>query len=265
MSVRHVLSLVAGITLAGGLNVSEAQEPVAASADSAVQGYAPVTPAPTAAEPATPAAAPAVMPTSREAIGAQLGFIDVLPWRSLQRIRADENDARTDLAEAEAELAYGTEQKEKTKGMVEAKKQEISSIDAKRKLADRSKQEAEKVAFEAEKKDAERHKRFLERRISLHEAEIDRARAAKKLAEATLRALELETELVSRRGERAGVAGTDPAATRRQDAVILVLEGRVLEAERSQAEAQKQLADKDVDIARRRLELHKAQVAAAGR
>ena len=302
MDSRRVISLVAGMVLAGGLASLHAQEPVAAPqpADTAVQGYAPespaVTPVPNPAPSAAPAPAPTVTttpspspaaapaprptvqpapsatvaapaaaraPAGRAAIGAQLGFIDVLPTRTLQRISADEDDARADQKEAEAELSYATEQKEKTKAMVAVKKQEVSTIDAKRKLAEKSKQEAEVVTLEAEKKDAERHKEFLERRASLHEAEIDRARAAKKLAGASLRALELERQLVTRRDERAG-AGNDPAAMRRHDAVILELEGKTLEAERNQSEAQKQVADKDVDIARRRLELHKAQVAAAG-
>ena len=265
MLSRRVLSMVVGAILAGRLTGLSAQEPTAEpqAADSTVQGYVPAEPAPAAT--AVPAPAPtAAVAAPRAAIGAQLGFIDVLPLRSVERIRADEDDARADREEAEAELSYATSEREKTKAMVEVKKQEVSTIDAKRKLAEKSKQEAERVTLEAEKKDAERHKQFLERRVSLHESEVDRAKAAKKLAETTLRSLELESQLVSRRTERNRVGGSDPAATRRHDAVILELEGKVLEFERNQAEAQKQLADKDVDIARRRLELHKAQVAAAG-
>ena len=49
-------------------------------------------------------------------------------------------------------------EKEKTKGLVASKKREISTIDGKRKEAEKSKQEGEKVALEAEKKDAERQR-----------------------------------------------------------------------------------------------------------
>ena len=59
-------------------------------------------------------------------------------------------------------------------------------------------------------------------------------------------------------------AGVDAAATSRHDVVIRELELKVLEAQRDQSEAQKQVADKDLDIAQRRLELHRAQLAAAG-
>jgi hypothetical protein len=261
-----VLSIVVGAILAGRLTGLSAQEPTAEpqAADSTVQGYVPADAAPAATAVPAPAPTAAAVAAPRAAIGAQLGFIDVLPLRSVERIRADEDDARADRAEAEAELSYATSERERTKAMVEVKKQEVSTIDAKRKLAEKSKQEGERVTLEAEKKDAERHKQFLERRVSLHESEVDRAKAAKKLAETTLRSLELESQLVSRRTDRNRVGASDPAATRRHDAVILELEGKVLEFERNQAEAQKQLADKDVDIARRRLELHKAQVAAAG-
>jgi hypothetical protein len=189
--------------------------------------------------------------------------VDVLPTRSPERIKALMDNAVVLEREAGVDLANAQSEKAKTKALVEAKKQEISTIDSKRKAAEKSKQEAEKVAFEAEKKDAERHKAFLERRADLHDAEMERAKALQKMAAATTLALQLEQELGSRRAAR-GAAGSDPAAARRQDAVIVELEGRGLEARRQMAEAEKAVADKDVDLARRRIELHKAQTTAAG-
>ncbi len=247
-------TLLAGLVLIGPAGLM-AQDTAAVqqAADTAVQGYVPV-PAETA-----PAA-----PAGRAEFGARLGFVEVLPNRSADRIRADRADAEADAREAETELSHAQSERERTKAMVEVKKQEISTIDARRKLAEKNKNEVEEVTLEAEKKDAERHKTFLERRSSLHAAEIDRAKAAKKLADATRQALDLEEQLMQRRQERARSANVDPVATRRHDTVIAELEGKVLEAHRRRAEAQKQLADRDVDIARKRLELHKAQVAAAG-
>ena len=276
MLSRRMLSLVVGAMLAGRLAGLSAQETTAApqAADTTVQGYVPdartevpeATVAPAAAPAPAPAAAPAapVALTGRAAIGAQLGFIDVLPARSPERLRGLLDDATALERESGLDLADALAEKEKVKGMINSAKQEVSSIDSKRKVADKNKDEAGKVALEAEKKDAERRKQFLERRLSLHESEIDRAKAAQKVAGTMTRALQLELELASRRNDRRQTAGYDPAATRRHDAVILELEGRGLEAKRTQAEAEKQLADKDVDIAKRRLELHKAQVAAAG-
>ncbi|HWB41762.1 MAG TPA: hypothetical protein VG500_10910, partial [Gemmatimonadales bacterium] len=59
-------------------------------------------------------------------------------------------------------------------------------------------------------------------------------------------------------------AATDAAATLRHENVIRELERKVLEAQRVEAEREKQVADKHQDIAKRRLELYQAQAAAVG-
>ena len=64
--------------------------------------------------------------------------------------------------------------------------------------------------------------------------------------------------------ERAKVAATDPVATLNHDQVIRELERKTLEAQQSRAQAAKDLAARDEDIAKRRLELYTAQTAAAG-
>jgi hypothetical protein len=232
--------------------------------DTSVRGYAPPQAAAPAPPPAAAPAAPVAPANARAAIGAQLGFIDVLPTRTPERIRALLDDAVALEREAGIEVANAQADKEKTKGFVASSKQEISTIDSKRKVAEKNKQEGEKVALQAEKKDAERRKLFLERRLDLHEAEIDRAKAVQKLAGTMTAALQLEQQLAVRRAGRAQTAASDPAGARRHDAVIVELEGKGLEAKREQAEAEKRVAEKDLDLARRRLELHKAQIAAGG-
>jgi hypothetical protein len=258
--------------------VARAQDRAASpqARDTSAQGYTPPQAAPAAAPaPAPAAAAPAAAPAAPTAatpaaasaaagIGAQLGFVDVLPTRSPERIKALMDNAVALEREAGVDLANAQSEKMKTKALIESKKQEISSIDSKRKAAEKSKQEGEKIAFEAEKKDAEMQKTFLERRANLHDAEIERAKALQKMATASTRALQLEQELGLRRADRARASAADPAGARRQDAVIVELEGRGLEAKRLQAEAEKNVADKDVDLARRRIDLHKAQTSASG-
>jgi hypothetical protein len=270
MSLRRAIALSLGAFLLAKPPAVNAQEPSPPQPQNeAAQGYvapAEAAPAPApapAAAPAAPAAVSAPPVSAAADIGAQLGFVDVLPNRPPERIKALMENAVVLEREAGVDLANAQSEKVKTKALIEAKKAEISTIDGKRKAADKSKQEAEKVAFEAEKKDAERHKAFLERRADLHDAEIERAKALQKMATAATRALQLEQELGSRRAARGSTAG-DPAGTRRQDAVIVELEGRGLEAKRLQAQAEKEVADKDVDLARRRIELHKAQTSAAG-
>jgi len=236
------VAVVLGVILGASAPPLRAQEPTSASAvepgDSATPKYTPLAEA--------------------------LGFIDILPSRDQARIQADLEPAKADELEADASIAQSADLATRTKEMIEAKKREISTIQARLKLASKNKQEADKASFEAEKKVAERQKEFLERRAALHEAEIDEAKAAKKLAVATQRALDLELELATRRAGRAGVAGLDAAATLSADAVIRELERKTLEAQKSRAESASDLADRDQDIAKRRLELYQAQTAAAG-
>jgi len=143
------------------------------------------------------------------------------------------------------------------------KKQEVSTANARVKLADKQKNEADKTSSEVEKKLAERQKEFLERREALHGAELDQAKAAKRLAQAEQRALELELQLANRRNSRAQSAG-DPTAMLQHDEVIRELERKTLEAQRQRADAAKDVASRDQDIAKRRLDLYQAQMVAGG-
>jgi hypothetical protein len=272
MYSRSVITLVVGALLLGPLAVAGAQDTSAAPAptaqDTGVQGYAPAEPAPVAAPAPTAATAPAGVaapaPGTRAAALSSLGFVEILTPRAPQRIQQEIEEAKLEQREAEAEFNERRGLEEQVKAMVEVKKQEISTLDAQRKLAERSKQEAEAASFEAEKKDAERHKQFLEKRVSLHQAEKDAAKAKGSLAQAAQKALELELQLSNRRAERDRTAGADAAASLRHENVVRELERRVLEAQRVQAEREKQLADRHQDIAKRRLELYQAQIAAGG-
>ncbi len=284
MNCRIASSMVACALLVGPLAVAGAQDtsaaPAQATQDSAVQGYAPAEAAPVAeptpaattapagapAPAAAPAAAPApagITPSSRAAALSSLGFVEILSPRSVERIQRQIDEAKSDQREAETEYAEQQGLEGQVKAMVEVKKQEVSTLDAQRKLAEKSKQEAEVASFEAEKKDAERHKQFLEKRVALHQSEKDAAKAKKNLAEASQKALELELQLANRRADR-DRAASDPAATMRHENVIRELERKVLEAQRVEAEREKQVADKHQDIAKRRLELYQAQSAAVG-
>ena len=191
MTSRLATRLVVGALLLRPVAVLTAQDTsgaVQATQDSAVQGYAPADPAPVAApapaptSTATPApaaaAAAAPAPTRADALSS-LGFVEVLSPRSSERIKREIEQAKLDKREADADYADRQGIEGQVKAMVDVKKQEISTLDAQRKLAEKSKQEAEVATFEAEKKDAERHKQFLEKRVSLHQAEKETASARK--------------------------------------------------------------------------------------
>ncbi len=275
MKSRRVSFVIAAL-LACALPPLAAQEPGQAP-DSTGQGYAPPAaagaPAPAAVpytppspEAAAPAAAPYAppSPTAGRSVAEVLGFIDVIPARSAERIRNELESAKSAGREAVARISETNSQRAQTKAMTEVKKQEISTVEARIKLADKQKQEADKTTLEVEKKVVERQKQFLEKRQALHGAELDRAKAAKKRAESEQKALELELQLAGRRGDRVQTAGVDATATLRHDEVIRELERKTLEAQGQQAEAAKDVASRDQDIAKRRLDLYQAQMAASG-
>jgi len=267
---RVATALVTCALLLGPLACAAAQDtsvaPAQAPQDSAPQGYAPAAPVQEPTPTAAPAQARAAAPAApRRSALSSLGFVEILSPRPTERIQRAIEEAKIDAREADAEYSEQQALEGQVKAMVEVKKQEASTLDAQRKLAEKSKQEAQAASFQAEKKDAERHKTFLERRVSLHQAEKDAAKARKNLAEAQQRALELELQLANRRAERDNTAGSDAAALMRHENVIRELEKKVLEAQRTSAEREKQLADKHQDIAKRRLELYQAQAAAIGK
>jgi hypothetical protein len=289
---RRYIPVILGAALAAVCSPLNAQQPAPApaasqSADTAVQGYAPsaaatapsvapaaapapgpaaVAPAPAAVAPAAaPAAvAPAPAAVASPSVASALGFVDVLPARTPERIQALLESAKAAERDADTDLERATGLRASTKGEAEVKKREISTVDSRVKLAGKNKQDAEKVALAAEKKVLERQRDFLDRRAALHSSEMDAAKAAKKLAQVSQRSLDLELQLAHRRADRARVAGTDPTATLTHDEVIRELERRTLEAQQSRAQAAKDLAARDEDIAKRRLELYQAQAAAAG-
>jgi hypothetical protein len=267
--------------LLGALTPLSAQQPTPPT-DSSARGYAPPaadsaqpppppaakpTPAPAPAAPAPAAAAAAApaapaSPTAGRSVAEALGFIDVIPVRSANRIKVELDAAQAADKEADARITEASSRRAQTKGLIEAKKQEEAGVETRLKLAKKIKQEADKASLEAEKRVIERQKEFLEKRDALHSAEFDRAKAAKLLAMADQKALEMELQLNERRTERARVAGSDATATLTHDEVIHELERKTLEAQRQRAEAAKDVASRDQDIARRRLELYTAQMAA---
>jgi hypothetical protein len=261
VSTRPFIVLVVGALLLRPLAVVAAQD-----TSDTVQGYAPAEspPAPETAAAAAPvaAAASATNPAADQANAlSSLGFVEILIPRPAGRLQREIEETKLDMMEADSEIKQRQGLEDQVKAMAEVKKQEISTLDAQRKLAEKAKNDAEVASFEAEKRDAERHKQFLDKQVSLHQAETETAKARKSLAEATRKALELELQLTNRRGER---SSGDAAVTMRNDNVIRDLERKTLEAQRLQADREKQVAERHQDIAKRRLELYQAQAAAGG-
>ena len=190
--------------------------------------------------------------------------IRVVPIRSRDDLRRALDDARMHERDAEATLARATDERAQAKARIEVKKRELSTIDARRKLADTQKDEGAKVALNAEKRAAEAERKLAERLDAVYESEIELAKKSRDLGRADQKALDLELELAERRTERDRAGQTDPAGVRRLEQVIVELEGRVLEARRDRAGVAKDVAGREQKIAERRIALHKAHLEASG-
>lgn len=245
----------------GQSQVSNPQPPDTARAPGS-QGYAPIaTPLPAPAQPAasTQPAAPAAVP-------APTPFTEILPARSLERIRAGIQATEVDIREADASRSRATELRALARGQLDLKKREISVLDQRIKNAKKGKQDVDAMAATAEKRISEREKALLERRIDLHDTEIEVAEKGRLLAVAERRALDLEQSLATHRAERAALGAT-PSATsgaNRQDQLIHELERNTLEAQRSRAAAASEVANREHELVERRLALYDAQLGATG-
>ena len=190
--------------------------------------------------------------------------LHVVTVRSEEYLRHALEDARTDQREAESSLRRTTEEREQAKARIEVKKREIATIDARRKLAEKEKDQSAAAALKAEKRAAEAERKLAERLDAVYQSEIELAKKSRDLAEADRKMLELERELLARRTERTRVPQADPAGARRLDQVVIELERKVLEAQRDHAATAKDVADREQKIAERRIDLFKAHVEASG-
>jgi len=191
--------------------------------------------------------------------------VTVVPARSEDYLRRAMDDAKMHEREAEATLGRATEERALANARIEVKKREIATIDARRKLAGKEKNESAKIALNVEKRAAEGERKLAERLDAVYESEIELAKKSRELAQAEQRTLEHELELAGRRTERDRLAQTEPASVARLDHVIVALERRVLEARRAHAAVAKDVATREQKIAERRIQLFEANLEATGR
>jgi hypothetical protein len=144
------------------------------------------------------------------------------------------------------------------RGRIEAKKVEIDRIKERINLARKENREADRLGLEAERKAAELEIRLMERREELRRAEIDLEIKRSELAAFSQKALELELQLATRRAGRLRKPGGG-ATGASLDRVIGELEKQTLEAQRAQAASSIDVADREIVVIDRRLELLDAQ------
>jgi hypothetical protein len=144
------------------------------------------------------------------------------------------------------------------RGSIEAKKVEMVRIKERIALAKKENREADRLGLEAERKAAEREKGLFEVREELRQAEIELETSRAEFAGLNQKALELELQLAVRRAgrSRTPIGGAGGASL---DRVIGELEKQTLEAQRAQSLYGTEVAEREIKVIDRRLELLDAQ------
>jgi len=144
------------------------------------------------------------------------------------------------------------------RGRIESKKVEMVRITERIALAKKENRDADRLGLEAERKAAERERGLFERREELRQAEIELETSRAEFGGLSQKALELELQLAVRRAgrSRAPIGGAGGASL---DRVIGELEKQTLEAQREQSLYSTEVADREIKVIDRRLELLEAQ------
>jgi hypothetical protein len=184
----------------------------------------------------------------------------LVPPRGADGIQAEIDLAKRNARLADADKTAALDRKSKAEAQTEVKKHEISTIEARMKLADKEKNEAQKASLASEKTVAERDKERLERLADLVSAEVEVADKRAAFSRAGQKALEAELELARRRDARSRLTTPGPEATK-LDQAILELASKVLEAQRDRADAEAGLVDREKQLAERRIAVFRAETA----
>jgi hypothetical protein len=185
-------------------------------------------------------------------------FIMLVPPRDSGTIKKQLRNATEAATLAETRRLQAETMVLGARARIESKKVEIIRIKERVDLAKRENRDADRLGLDAERKAAEREIDLLKRREELRQAEIELETQRAELAGLTRKALELELQLATRRAgrSRTPVGGAGGASL---DRVIGELEKQTLEAQRAQAGSSIDVADREIRMIDRRLELLDAQ------
>lgn len=185
-------------------------------------------------------------------------FIMLVAPRDTITIKRQLRTAVEARAQAESRREQAETMRLGARGRIEAKKVEMVRIRERIALAKKENREADRLGLEAERKAAERERGLLEVREELRQAEIELETARSEFAGLSQKALELELQLAVRRAgrSRTPIGGAGGASL---DRVIGELEKQTLEAQRAQSLYSTEVAEQEIRVIDRRLELLYAQ------
>ncbi len=185
-------------------------------------------------------------------------FIMLVAPRDTNTIKKLVRDSEREIAAAEKSRQQAETMRLGATSRIEFKKVAIIRLKERIGLAKKEGREADRVGLEAERKAAEKEIDLLKRREELREAEAVLETKRSELASLTKQALELELQLARRRASRRrSTLGAATAAS--LERVIGELEKQTLDAQRAQSAASMEVADQEIRVIDRRLDLLDAQ------
>ncbi|MGH7508927.1 MAG: hypothetical protein ACREMZ_05610 [Gemmatimonadales bacterium] len=185
-------------------------------------------------------------------------FILLVPPRDIAAIKTELRAALRAESLADTRRDQAETMRLGARARIESKKVEINRLKERISEAKKENREADRLGMEAERKAAEREIDLLKRREELRQAETELEAQQAELSGLTAKALQLELQLATRRAGRlrSPVGGAGGASL---DRVIAELEKQTLEAQRAQAASGIDVADREIRVIDRRLELLDAQ------
>jgi hypothetical protein len=185
-------------------------------------------------------------------------FLLLVAPRDTNTIKRQLRSATEAETQAESRRQQAETMRLGARGRIESKKIEMVRIKERISLAKKEKRDVDRLGLEAERKAAERERGLFERREELRQAEIEFETSRAELAGLTKKALQLELQLAVRRAGRSRmpIGGAGGAS---MDRVIGELEKQTLEAQRAQSLYSTEVAEREIKVIDRRLELLDAQ------
>jgi len=212
----------------------------------------------------TPAGTVASPPISAP-INSSDSLLTLVPFRPIAEIRQEieELTARRNLFEVEEQ--NGKLMQERAKTEIRLKESQIQTIKANLDLAKKEKNELVAAEWESKKKLAELEKNLLERREAVRGKEIAYSKASREFSDVSIECRNLELALAGKRDERASIAGRAlsaevVAALQRVDHDLDDLQKRTLDGQIKAAESRKNVASKEVELAKNRKQVLEAQI-----
>jgi len=208
---------------------------------------------------------PAVSTPSLPALSMTDSLLVLVPLRPVDAIRRDLEALKTRKVMMEADVVSAKMMQARAETEIRIKDAQIQSIDVNLDLAKKEKNDLQKSELESKKRLAKLEKDLLERRAALRSKEIELAEAARDFAAARATAYDLELALAGKRDQRRDFAARPLtaeviAAMARVDREAADMERRTLEAEIDAANSKQHLAGKEVDLAKSRKQVLKAQI-----